>query len=128
MKIVYGLCIVLGAFFGTLWFMDRLDAACPVGKVTVLKKPFQPRGGSAYAAADTTFASVSDFSDTPTRSTIVLCEGDTRLGPAHTAHADVSSKGGGRYSHWASSFVFSASDNSDPNKNGRTYLAVQPGG
>jgi len=44
----------------------------------------------------------------------------------HTIHGDIAKQGSGRYSHWGNSLVFSASDNSDPNTNGRSYWVVQP--
>ena len=34
--------------------------------------------------------------------------------------------GRGRFSHWVTYVLFSASDNSDPNTNGREYVAVLP--
>lgn len=47
------------------------------------------------------------------------------LGPAQALHADVRSLGNGRYSHWlfdgAPMVMFSTSDNSNPNENGRRY-------
>ena len=36
-------------------------------------------------------------------------------------HADIRSLGGGRFSHWGNNLFFSASDNTDPRTNGRTY-------
>jgi len=44
----------------------------------------------------------------------------------HAIHGDIAKQGNGRYSHWGNSLVFSASDNSDPNTNGRSYWVVQP--
>jgi pectate lyase len=43
------------------------------------------------------------------------------LGLAHSLHADIIAHGKGRFSHWGTSVYFSASDNTDPNQNGRTY-------
>jgi hypothetical protein len=51
---------------------------------------------------------------------------DTVIGPAHAVHADIAKQGRGRYSHWESSLIFSASDSSDPNGNGRVYVAAVP--
>jgi hypothetical protein len=56
----------------------------------------------------------------------VLCEGNSVLGPAHAAHADIAKEGGGRYSHWGNTLLFSTSDNSDPNTNAQSYTLVQP--
>jgi hypothetical protein len=42
-------------------------------------------------------------------------------GEAHSGHRDIAQQGRGLYSHWAQTLYFSATDNSDPNENGRTY-------
>ena len=45
--------------------------------------------------------------------------------PAHAVHDDIRAKGRGAYSHWTAAVLyFSASDNSDPRKNGRAYTLV----
>ena len=51
-----------------------------------------------------------------------LYEDGNRLGPGHSAHADIRLNGAGRYSHWGDKLWFSTSDGSDPNLNGRTYV------
>jgi len=57
------------------------------------------------------------------RSPVLLYEDGQSLGPAHSLHDHIRHSGQGRYSHWALGHVllFSSSDNSDPNTNGRTY-------
>lgn len=56
------------------------------------------------------------------RSDLVLLEDGRPLGPPHSLHADIRNLGAGRYSHWTrDSLYFSASDNSDPRRNGRRY-------
>ncbi len=50
-----------------------------------------------------------------------VLEDGRALGPDNTPHTAISEAGGGRYSHWQSSVVFSSSDNSDPRANGRGY-------
>jgi len=66
-----------------------------------------------------------DLSDA-TRSSVALFEDDRRLGPAHADHEMIRRGGRGRYSHWQDSLFFSTSDGSDPNTNGRRYVAVVP--
>ncbi len=66
----------------------------------------------------------SDGEDNPRASTLVVKEDGKRLGPAHSLHADIAAAGGGRFSHWDSSVVFSTSDNSDPRENGRTTRPI----
>ena len=58
----------------------------------------------------------------PRRSPLRLLEDGKPLGPAHALHQSISEEGGGRYSHWSdNTLIFSTSDNSDPNANGREY-------
>jgi hypothetical protein len=54
-------------------------------------------------------------------STLQLFEDGKELGPAHAVHADIRTAGQGRFSHWINALYLSASDNSDPRTNGRTY-------
>ena len=54
-------------------------------------------------------------------STLRLFEDGKELGPAHVPHVDIRTTGRGRFSHYGTSLYLSASDNSDPRRNGRTY-------
>jgi hypothetical protein len=58
------------------------------------------------------------------QSSTVLLEDGQVLGPGCALHEDIRRHGGGRYSHWGRELYFSASDNSDPTRNGRVYSAV----
>lgn len=58
-------------------------------------------------------------------SRLVLLEDGVPLGPAHAVHDAVRGTGRGAYSHWLGGLVFSSSDNSDPNRNGRRYSVEQ---
>src|SRR5262245_36821273 len=51
-----------------------------------------------------------------------LTENERPLGPGGALHKDIRQMGQGRYSHWGSSLYFTASDNSNPNTNGRKYI------
>lgn len=64
---------------------------------------------------------VSDGVDRAFHSRLRLFEDGLSLGPAHTYHDEIRTLGRGRYSHWNGRLMFSASDNSDPTKNGRQY-------
>ena len=68
----------------------------------------------------------SDTLEEPSRATSVVCEDDKQLGPPHSLHVDIVRLGHGRYSQWEGGLLFSSSDGSDPNENGRTYKAVEP--
>ena len=54
-------------------------------------------------------------------SSLLLREDGEPLFGAHAAHQAIRDWGGGSYSHWEDCLIFSASDNSDPNNNGRQY-------
>src|SRR5262245_41893951 len=51
-----------------------------------------------------------------------LTENGRPLGLGGVLHAGIPQRGPGRYSHWGSSLYFAASDNSNPNTNGRKYI------
>ena len=57
-------------------------------------------------------------------SELVLLEEFQEIGPAESLHEDIRKIGKGRYSIWGNYLYFSASDNSDPRENGRTYLLL----
>ncbi|MFH1342278.1 MAG: hypothetical protein ABIL01_13920 [Pseudomonadota bacterium] len=126
MKWLYALGVVAASFFITLWAMNYVSPLCPQGDVVALTRPFDKAGAVSWFAKAPSLAEISDTSAAPSRSPAVVCEDNLVLGPAHTPHADIAAKGSGRFSHWHTGFVFSASDNSDPNKNGRSYSAVRP--
>ncbi|HUS80719.1 MAG TPA: hypothetical protein VM283_05580, partial [Armatimonadota bacterium] len=59
------------------------------------------------------------------KSQLRLFENGRELGPGHALHADIREQGAGRFSHWtADGLYFSASDNTDPRTNGRTYTVA----
>lgn len=103
----------------------------PRGRVVFrLEQPFEvyrEHGVSCYQLrSEPVFDSVTDTDDEPRRSPLLLYEGNQPLGPAHSSVEDVGRLGQGRYSHTKRGLVFSASDNTDVNKNKRVYWAVLP--
>ena len=92
---------------------------------TKLERPFAHRAANAYVAHLPALLDQSDNAEAPTRSTLVLCENGRPLGPAHSLHDDVEKSGNGKFSHWREGVIFSSSDNTDPNGNGRDYAVVQ---
>lgn len=66
-----------------------------------------------------------DDTSPPPASNLRVYEDGKLLGPAHSIHQEVSDLGEGRFSYWRvpgqNILVFSASDNSDPRTNGKTY-------
>ena len=60
-------------------------------------------------------------------SPVMIYEDGKPLGPAHSNFADISKLGRGRFTYWTGQgLIFSTSDGSDPNSNGRRYWAVVP--
>jgi hypothetical protein len=73
------------------------------------------------------FEGLADSPEDGSRSPLVIYENDRPLGPPHSAHVDIQNIGEGRYSHWrGTGLMFSTSDNSNPNVNGRVYWVVVP--
>lgn len=62
------------------------------------------------------------------RSRLQLTEDGSPLGPGNATHAEIREDGRGAYSHWHTALYFSTSDNSDPRRNGRTYVIEIPAG
>ena len=102
-------------------------AACPAGPRTELTPPFASLGLASfgYIKDIPAFETIADYPDAP-NSPIAVCEGETKLWPAHSLHEAIRTEGHGRYSHWAKQLYFSASDSTDPNTNGRKYTIVIP--
>jgi hypothetical protein len=120
-------------FFPIAWYLKASHVAVatqelPPGSVRL----FAPYGyfdppGFAFVGRASILDGVADTSDAPQRSPAILYEDGKPLGPPHSAHADISKLGLGRFSHWnGTGFIFSSSDNSDPSLNGRKYWAVVP--
>jgi hypothetical protein len=127
-SVVGALAIVAASFFATLWGMDRMWPSCPAGQVTALARPYPKFAarGFAFVKELPALAGGADSNDAPTRSKLLVCENNSLLAPMHSQHADIAKQGSGRYSHWGNALIFSASDNSDPNTNSRSYSVVQP--
>lgn len=85
-----------------------------------LQAPFEHPGGSMWAIRLPQYASISDKT-TGNTSRLRLFEDGVELGSPHSLHEDIRNAGRGRYSHWDDYLLFSTSDNSNPNTNGRAY-------
>jgi Sulfotransferase family len=104
--------------------------ASPVGAQSWrLNPPFQADSTAGWAArlhmapALAGLEALADNLEQPYRSPLRLFEDGVPLGPAHSLHALIRNEGRGRFSHWGPQqmLLFSTSDNSDPNRNGRAY-------
>jgi pectate lyase len=121
-KIVGGMMVVAISFATTFHLLKRYTNICIGGNPITASAPFKSFGEKGFIAG--VQVANGDSSGEPSRSTLILCEDEKRLGPAHSLHTDIRDKGLGRYSHWGAEVVFSTSDNSDPNTNHRRYSYV----
>jgi hypothetical protein len=88
-----------------------------------IRGPFRNDGGHAFQMPVTELPP-GDTAAAPRSSRLLVCEDGAPLGPAHSTHDDIRATGKGQFSHWGEHLYFSASDNSDPNANGRIYTAI----
>jgi hypothetical protein len=96
-------------------------AFTPFAPSVLLPGPFAADAGCAWRIAAPELARFADTDEYPYRSMLSLLENGMPLRQAHAAQADVRRMGEGRFSHWDDAIVFSTSDNTDPNENGRRY-------
>jgi hypothetical protein len=120
-----GAVVLWLSFHGTLLLLST-NPDCRSGEKVVLTGPYPPLEGHAYKAPLPTLVRLGDTDANLFHSPALLCEGDTILGPPHTFHAKIVEAGLGRFSHYGDGVVFSSSDNTDPNSNGRQYTIVVP--
>ena len=125
-------CLAAGVYFAAAyWLQVAFDPRSTVdGDRLLLRRPYRTFLDSKFAAiaVDPRWRLTADSADDNGRSDVELYEDDKLLGPAHSVHRDVGTIGQGRFSHWRnnfSMFLFSSSDNTDPNTNGRNYWAVR---
>jgi hypothetical protein len=120
-----GLLVVLhGVIGGGIWFTPRVTASIENSAITAeLGLAFS---ANAQFERKFLYALPTDTSEEIDKSDLVLFESDRPLGPAHAVHADIRVSGGGRYSHWNGSIIFSTPDGSDPRTNGRVYSIASP--
>jgi hypothetical protein len=104
----------------------------PKGKIVIpLVGPFEQYEHASVVRPDVT-RSLDDVGDDSqikgdARSPVMIYENGVPLGPGHGTFEVVSQLGAGRFAHWrGKGIVFSSSDNSNPNDNGRSYWAVLP--
>lgn len=114
------------------WSDRRFVSTTPKGSVVIqLLPPFEIHNRAAIFNQNAV-RRLNDLGDDPnlegdSRSPVVIYENNWQLGPGHNTFADVSYYGAGRFSHLKESgIIFSSSDASDPNTNGRKYWAVIP--
>lgn len=121
---------VTAAYLPIAWFLDATYK--PSLDADVLRRPFIKIRLNAYVTYHGISGAKGDIPNDPRRATLELTENGMALGPAHIPEAEVSTLGGGRYIFVQTGeelpmLVFSTSDNSDPNTNGRVYRITDPG-
>jgi len=102
------------------WLLSRNDVepdSLPL--VARLAPPYRHESGYCWSAALP--GSNGDSASAPRQSRLVLFENNKPLREAHALHEEIRKFGQGRYSHWGETILFSTSDNTDPNTNGRQY-------
>jgi hypothetical protein len=112
-------------WFGPITMRDGLRTSETTHDEFVLG-PFEPDTGLAWYASVPADFPGGDTDSGPTRSQALLFEDNALLGPPHMSHEKIRRHGGGAYSHWNRGVYLSTSDGSDPNRNGRIYIARIP--
>ena len=118
-------------YFATaVWLRDSYSPdKGPGADAILLTRPFHrfQDTGFAFVASVARFEDLTDSMTTAGRSPVLLYENDYPLGPGHSRHMAIVEHGHGLYSHWKEiGMIFSTSDNTDPNTNGRRYWVVHP--
>jgi hypothetical protein len=132
-KLIWAAVVIAIYLSLALWLKYSYVDLRPKGQeVVLLIRPFERFGTSRIGVIARNWIPAikfddADSADNNNRSPMVVYENQRLLGPAHSVHADIAQIGMGRYSHWVGQgFVLSASDNTDPNLNGRAYWAALP--
>ncbi|UPJ29873.1 hypothetical protein [Bradyrhizobium sp. CW1] len=127
MRVFFVVLALLVLYFPIALVLNKSSQPDP----TLLSGPFiRFADSNAFISYPVIPGATPDDEDHPEQSTLSLFEDGRQLGPAHSVHRDVTVEGRGRYSFWRDNgtmLIFSTSDNSDPNTNGRTYRASDPG-
>ncbi len=100
---------------------EQWKAIVSARQLSPIAGPFQHLGGNCYQLSLPELASRASSNSAPRGSELMLYEDDEPLYFRNSLHSDIRVAGQGRFSHWGDSLFFSASDNSDPNTNGRHY-------
>jgi len=85
-----------------------------------LSGPYANINGNCWSATLGDLSKLSDDVDWQ-QSPISLYEDGVKMASPHAQHEEIKGIGKGRYSCWGNVVLFSTTDNSDPNTNGRHY-------
>jgi 2-polyprenyl-6-hydroxyphenyl methylase/3-demethylubiquinone-9 3-methyltransferase len=110
------------------WSQQRVDGTkfeVARGALDGLVKPFRHYDGHMFGSSRIDLKHLADDATASHDSSpVYIFEDKRQLEMPHALHADLVKYGRGRFSHWGQELLFSSSDNSDPNVNGRTYEIV----
>jgi hypothetical protein len=111
-----------------LWLKQvYVPMPAPTGQAMPLFRVDRGAGFAFHSRLEYLFLPLEDEKAEAQHSPVLLYENDKPLGPAHSLPADIERLGGGRYAQLkGQGLIFSTSDNSDPNNNGRHYWVVAP--
>src|SRR5438034_3321271 len=87
------------------------------------RSAIERRRGFSFAAA-LPAGTLSDDLDNPFRSSTRLFEDHRELGPPHAPLTAIEQLGGGRFSHWQTTLIFSTRDDSSALENSKSYRAL----
>jgi glycosyltransferase involved in cell wall biosynthesis/SAM-dependent methyltransferase len=114
--------LVSYAIAGVPWAGAHLPVERRFQHYEVLRD-FVHDGGTSWRVPLAHLATMAD-SVTSTGSPLILLEDGRPIGPAHTAHDMIRSKGGGCFSHWGEQLYLSTTDGREPSSNGRIYAVA----
>lgn len=126
MRVLFAVVALLVAYFPVAFVLNKRSRPDPM----VLSGPFiRHENSNAFIVYPVIPGAIADDKDHLEQSSLSLYEDGRPLGPAHSVHRDVVVDGRGHYSFWhhnVTLLIFSTSDNSDPNTNGRIYSVSDP--
>jgi hypothetical protein len=128
-SVAIGLAGVAAVIAGYLsWPGAPTETGVTIQPLEITEPPPYYTGSFAYQYAGSgVFLTPADAAATV--SGLIVLEDGKPLGPAHSPRADIYANGLGRYSHFTpegggTDLIFSTSDNTDPRRNGRTYVVA----
>jgi glycosyltransferase involved in cell wall biosynthesis len=101
-----------------------IPSKIPQPNTLILNKPYLHQGGFAWKCSLNHLDDIADTLSSPSRSPVLLFENEKPLLPGHSIHDEIYQLGEGRFSHWDKYLLFSTTDGTNPNKNGRIYTIV----
>lgn len=129
----YALALLFAAYLPTVLWLDRsFVSTTPKGSIVIqILPPFETYNFASIPRREF-IERISQFGADEKikgdrRSPVAIYEDGRPLGPGHNTFYDVYHLGAGRFAHFKTDgIIFSSSDNSNPNTNGRKYWAVLP--